>query len=51
MAKLPDKAPHGVKCSVGGKHTPRGAEMKINGAPVKFEKCSKCGKRIGDRKN
>lgn len=47
---LPEKAPHPVNCAVGGKHKPRGAEMKVDGVPVKFEKCMKCAKRIGDRK-
>lgn len=51
MADMPEKAPHPVNCSYGGKHTPRSAEMKIDGIPVKFEKCSKCDKRIGERKN
>ncbi len=51
MAKLPEKATDSRKCNQGGNHTPRGAEMKIDGQSVKFEKCSKCGLRIGDRKN
>lgn len=48
---MPDKALDPINCSQGGKHTPRGAEMRIDGTNVKFEKCTKCAKRIGDRKN
>lgn len=48
---LPDKAPDSRKCSSGGKHVPRGAEAKVNGVAVKYEKCQKCGLRVGDRKN
>lgn len=47
---LPQKAPHSVNCQSGGKHVPRGAEAKVNGQAVKFEKCQKCGLRLGDRK-
>jgi len=48
---MPEKAPNSLKCSSGGNHIPRGAEAKINGTSVKFEKCTKCGLRIGDRKS
>lgn len=51
MASLPEKAADSKNCSAGGKHIPRGSEMKIGGQSVKFEKCQKCGLRIGDRKN
>lgn len=54
MAKLPEKAPDSKKCSslMGGpNHIPRGAEMLIDGVSVKFEKCTKCGLRVGDRKS
>lgn len=51
MASMPAKAPDQKNCSQGGKHIPRGAEMKVDGVAVKFEKCTKCALRIGDRKN
>lgn len=51
MAKLPEKASDPINCPLGGKHEPRGAEMKVDGHSVKFEKCNKCANRIGDRKS
>ncbi|QOI67527.1 hypothetical protein SEA_BEUFFERT_150 [Streptomyces phage Beuffert] len=50
MSSMPEKAASSRKCSSGGNHIPRGAEAKVNGVPVKFEKCTKCGLRVGDRK-
>ncbi|AXH68843.1 hypothetical protein SEA_SPARKLEGODDESS_155 [Streptomyces phage SparkleGoddess] len=48
---MPDKAPDSRKCGNGGNHIPRGAEARVNGVNVKYEKCTKCGLRVGDRKN
>lgn len=47
---IPRMVPHPVYCARGGKHQPRGIEVKINNQVVKYESCRKCEYRIGDRK-
>lgn len=49
--KMPAKANSDVYCADGGKHKPKGREMRVDGNNVKFEQCTRCHKRVGDRKN
>lgn len=47
---LPRKVSDQVLCAAGGKHVPRGAEAKVQGSAIKYEKCEKCGLQVGERK-